>query len=104
MAKKIDPKTLISFELDKLEQKVQEFQNYLSMNPITAQVTKGSQILLTEDDQDKLHKELVIQIKVQDALFAWMPLLEKLREAQAGKQLETRGDIEVNGLFKHKHT
>jgi hypothetical protein len=33
-----------------------------------------------------------------------MPLLEKLREAQAGKQLETRGDIEVNGLFKHKHT
>jgi hypothetical protein len=100
MAKKIDTKNLILFELAKLENKVNEFQTYLELNPITAQVTKGNEIILSEENQDKLHKEIVIQIKMQSALFEWLPLLEKLRESENNKELETRGNLEVNGLFK----
>jgi tyrosine-protein phosphatase YwqE len=100
MAKKIDNKNLVLFELNKLENKVNEFQSYLELNPINASVTRGNEIILTEENQDKLHKEIVIQIKMQDALFSWIPLLEKLREGEQNKELETRGDIEVNGLFK----
>jgi len=102
MAKKINTKDIILFELTKLEAKVNEFQAYLELNPINAQVTKGNEIMLSEENQDKLHKEIVIQIKMQDALFSWIPLLEKLREGEQTKQLETRGDIEVNGLFSRK--
>lgn len=101
MAKKqINPNDILLFELTKLENKVNEFQAYLELNPINAQVTKGNEIMLTEENQDKLHKEIVIQIKMQDALFSWLPLLQKLREGEQAKQLETRGDIEVNGMFK----
>jgi hypothetical protein len=39
---------------------------------------------------------------MQDALFSWLPLLQKLRESEQTKQLETRGDIEVNGMFSRK--
>lgn len=104
MAKKINTDILTAFELEKLENKVQQFQKYLEMNPITAQVTKNNEILLTEDTQDKLHKEIIIQIKIQDALFNWLPLLEKLRQSEKTKDIETRGDVPVNGLFKKKNT
>lgn len=100
MAKRVDLKKLVHFELERLEEKVKEFQDYLQVNSITAKVTSGNEVVLSEDNQDKLHKEIVIQIKMQDALFSWIPLLEKLRETEDSKQLETRGDIEVNGMFK----
>lgn len=102
MAKKVNPQDIILFELEKLEAKVNEFQKYLELNTINAQITKDGAITLSEENQDKLHKEIVIQIKMQTALFEWLPLLQKLREGEQNKQLETRGDIEVNGLFSKK--
>lgn len=99
MAKTIKPESYIHFELKKIESKVKEFQDYLSLNPITAQVTKGNEILLSDENQDKLHKEIVIQIKMQDALFNWLPLLEKLREDES-KEVEKRGDVKIGGMFK----
>ena len=99
---KIKVESLINVEIEKLQAKVNQFQKYLEMNPITAQVTKDSEIILSQDNQDKLHKEIIIQIKMQDALFNWLPLLEKLKKGEEGKELETRGDIEINGLFKSK--
>jgi hypothetical protein len=102
MAKKVDVKSLISVELNKLERKIKEFQDYLIMNPITTQVTKDGAISLPEADQSLLHKEIAVQIKIQDALFSWMPLLEKLRETEDEKPMATRGDIEINGLFKNR--
>lgn len=99
---KIKVDSLIGFELDKLEAKVGEFQQYLEENSIITKVTSGNEILLALEEQDKLHKEIVIQIKMQDALFNWMPLLEKLREGAEQKKLELRGDAEANGLFNKK--
>ena len=99
MAKKIDSKSLIHFELEKLDGKVNEFQVYLEKNSINK--AKGMDDMST-DYQDKLHKEIVVQIKMQDALFAWVPLLQKLRETEADKPVETRGNVEINGLFKQK--
>lgn len=96
---KIKLDSLISFELDKLEAKAGEFQQYLEENSIITKVTSDNEILLALEEQDKLHKEIVIQIKMQDALFNWMPLLEKLREGDALKKLELRGDATANGLF-----
>jgi hypothetical protein len=98
MAKiKID--SLIDVELSKLEAKVAEFQTYLEENSITTVVKGNGEFFLGLEEQDKLHKEIVIQIKMQDALFNWMPLLEKLREAEVTKKQQIRGDIEVGGLF-----
>lgn len=102
MAKKINKDSLISVELEKLQKKVDEFQKYLEMNPIITQVTKDNIIVITEDDQDKLHKELLVQIKVQDAIFSWLPLLEKLKEEKSTKDMATYGNVEVNGMFKNK--
>ena len=39
---------------------------------------------------------------MQDAIFNWLPLLEKLRKGEEGKDMETYGNVEVNGLFKKK--
>lgn len=102
MAKKLDPQSLIHFELAKLEDKVHEFQQYLQTNTIISSVSPDA-FDMADDQQDKLHKEIIIQIKMQDALFNWMPVLEKLRESTNAKQIETRGDIVVNGLFKQKN-
>lgn len=98
-ASKIDNKSIIHFELEKLENKVNEFQEYLEINSITKKAVDNK-----DDDnvQDDLHKEILIQIKMQDALFGWLPLLEKLRDGLSKKGVETRGDIEINGLFKSK--
>lgn len=96
--KKIDDLSLIHFNLEKLETKVDEFQKYLEMNPITASVTKDNEIILAIDQQDQLHKEILIQIKMQDALFSWMPLLEKLKERE--KEVNSvYGDNEIGGMF-----
>lgn len=99
---KIKVDSLINIELSKLENKVKEFQDYLEMNSIVAKVTGNSEIFLGLEQQDQLHKEIVIQIKIQDALFNWMPLLEKLREEKDNKKIETRGDVPVNGMFLRK--
>lgn len=95
---KITEKGLIDLELQKLQDKVNEFQDYLNINKITAQVTKGNDIILGEDDQEKLHKEILVQIKMQDAVFNWLPLLEKLKEKDVAKQ-ETYGDAKIGGHF-----
>lgn len=100
MAKKLNPDNLIDVEIKKFEAKLAEFQNYMQMNTIVTQVTDGDKILLTEENQDLLHEEILIQIKMQDAVLSWMPLLKKLRETEKEKVDENRGDIEVGGNFK----
>lgn len=100
MAKKVNPESLINVELEKLENKVQEFQTYLEENPITSIVTKEGKFILAEKEQGQLHSEIAMQIKMQYALFDWLPLLEKLREKSNEKKLETRGDINIGGMFK----
>lgn len=90
---------LIKMELEKIEKKVEEFQEYLEINPI---VSDSSFLLLEEDTQNRVHKEITIQIKMQDALFNWLPLLEKLREDKSKKQTSTRGDVKVGGMFAKK--
>lgn len=106
MAKKINPDSLIGAEIEHIEEKIKEFQDYLRINSIVTKVTKTNDVLrideivLTEEQQDKLHKEILVQIKMQYALFDWLPLLKKLKETDETKGLETRGDIEVNGMFK----
>lgn len=103
MAKKsVDLDSLIHIELTKLEDKVNQFQDYLEMNTIVTQVTSESEIILTEENQDKLHKEILIQIKMQDALFNWLPLLKKLKETELNKEVEVRGDGHVGNFFKGK--
>lgn len=100
MAKKIDEKSIIDLELKKIEDKVNEFQSYLEDNSIT----KVKPLEHNENDnyQDKLHKEILVQIKMQDALFSWLPLLQKLKELDSEKEVSTRGDVPINGLFKSK--
>ena len=102
MAKKINTDSLIGVELDKLESKVKEFQKYLEINNILTMRGTVRFDEVEEDLQDKLHKEMIIQIKVQDAIFNWLPLLEKLREDKKTKALETRGDVAINGMFKKR--
>lgn len=103
MAKKLNTESLINVEIQNLEDKVKEFQTYLKQNSINTN-TNGIRYDDTEDleSQDKRHKEIVIQIKMQDALFNWLPLLEKLRQGEDAKKLETRGDVPVNGLYASK--
>lgn len=101
MAKiKIDNKSLIHVELKKLEAKVKQFQDYLERNNINTVVTESGEIVLTDKDQEALHKEMLIQIKVQDALFAWLPLLEKLKQGEQDKADNVRGNTEIGGMFK----
>jgi len=109
MAKKIQIDNLIVKEIQELEEKVKEFQTYLRINTIISTVIEHSDssntdyIRLTEEQQEKLHKEILVQIKMQDAVFNWLPLLKKLRESTAEKEMnETRGDIPINGMFKNK--
>lgn len=100
-AKKIDDKSLIHFNLVKLESKINEFQNYLQLNSINSIVSRDGEIKISSDDQEQLHKEILVQIKMQDALFVWVPLLEKLKEGETTKtKLEVYGDAEINGMFK----
>ena len=100
--KKIDNASLIHFELGRLEDKIKEFQDYLQINSI---LYKKNGFRIDDDDNlsnelDKLHKEIVIQIKMQDALFNWMPLLEKLREKEENKNPDNRGDAEISNMFR----
>lgn len=100
MAKQLKIENLIDVEITKFENKVKEFQDYLKTNNIVTQVMRDNSIVMTEDDQDKLHKEILVQIKIQDALLQWMSLLKKLRETEKEKKAETRGDIQVGEHFQ----
>ena len=100
MAKKIQLDNIIAAEVEELADKVKEFQKYLKINNI---LTTGSGVRydeVEEEVQEKLHKEILVQIKMQDAVFNWLPMLKKLRETEAVDSLETRGNVEVNGMFK----
>lgn len=108
MAKKVQIENLIASEVKGIEEKIKEFQDYLRLNSIISKVNSSGEahrideIELTIEDQEKLHKEILIQIKMNDALFNWLPLLKKLRETDANKSQEMRGGVEVNGMFKTK--
>jgi hypothetical protein len=95
---KIDEQSLVHFNIQKLESKIDEFQSYLQINTINTAVTKDNEILLNLDTQDQLHKEILIQIKMQDALFNWIPLLEKLKQKEQDSN-SIRGDAEIGGMF-----
>lgn len=100
MAKAIKVDNLVDVEIKKFEAKLEEFQNYMELNTIVTKVTDGNKILLTEENQGLLHDEILIQIKMQDAVLAWMPLLKKLREVEAEKASQIRGNVEVGDHFK----
>jgi ribosomal protein S6 len=46
-------------------------------------------------------KEIDTQIKMMDAIIRWLPILEKLRETETTKKMETRGDQQVGGAFRN---
>jgi len=100
MAKKLNTETLVDVEITKFETKLKEFQSYLELNAIVTKVIDGSGIILTEENQGLLHDEILIQIKMQDAVLQWLPLLKKLKEIEVEKEKENRGNVEVGGLFK----
>lgn len=100
MAKQLKDINNIDVEIKKLEDKVNEFQKYLSLNSIV----RYGDLRIDEKEfnialQESLHKEIGIQIKMQDALFSWLPLLKKLKEETATQTGELRGGQEANGLF-----
>lgn len=68
MAKKLNKDNLVQIELVKISAKVDEFQDYLENKKIAAEI-----------DTKSRHDEIDIQIKMQNALFTWLPILENLR-------------------------
>lgn len=102
MPKKINIENIIATELEKVEEKVREFQRYLLDNSVSGMASVGGDITLSEDDQDKIHKEITMQIKMMDAVLNWLPLLKKYRETEEQKKPGTYGDQEVGGMFLRK--
>lgn len=84
--------SVIALELERFNDKVQQFQNYLaSINPLGI------------DDEKKRQSEIDTQIKIMNALPNWLAALEKLRtQSDATKQVEVRADAELSGLMKLK--
>lgn len=77
--------SLIKIELNRFETKMNEFYAYL----------EDCKLKNVED-----LKEIDVQIKMMDALIRWLPILERLRETEKSKVMETRGDQEVGGAFR----
>ena len=100
MAKKVNPENVIDSEIAKVEEKLCEFQRYLKDNNVAGMASVGGDISLSEEDQDKIHKEIAMQIKMMDSVLNWLPLIKKLRETEQSKELEIRGDAKIGGLFK----
>lgn len=100
MAKQIKPENIIHAELEKVEDKVREFQRYMLDNNISGVASSGGEFSLSDENQEKLHKEIVMQIKMMDAVLNWLPLLKKYREVEKEKVTENRGDVEVGEHFK----
>ena len=99
MAKKVDTAALIEKEIGNFVAKVEEFQQYLKDNDVRGLASLGDEDFTTTY-QDKLHKEILIQIKMQDAILNWLPLLKKLREDDETKKETIRGGASVGGMFK----
>lgn len=89
MATKAKTDSLIAVELDKFEKKLNELQRYLLLN-----------IIDSDMHPDIKYKEIDCQLKIQNHVLNWLPILEKLREGDAKKKMEVRGGQEVNGMFK----
>lgn len=100
MSKKVNIESIIESEIQKVEAKVHEFQQYMTDNNISGVVSSGGEFSLSEENQDKLHKEIAMQIKMMDSVLNWLPLLKKLREVEVEKEKENRGNVKVGGLFK----
>jgi hypothetical protein len=96
MAQKLSKESLIAVELSRLDEKIKEFQDYLEKNTI---ITKVKDNKLKEADDTNRHKEIDTQIKMINALFIWLPSLDKLRDVDDTKKFEARGGAETNGLF-----
>lgn len=92
---------LIGVEREKFEEKLSEFQQYLQDNSIISKISGEGEIDLITERQELLHKEILVQIKMQDAILNWLPLLKSLKETDA-KKLETRGDVPVNRMFENR--
>lgn len=99
MAKKVNAAALIEKEIGNFVDKVEEFQRYLKDNNVRGVVSLGDEEF-TSVMQDKLHKEILIQIKMQDAILNWLPLLKKLKEDDETKKEVIRGGTTVGGMFK----
>lgn len=93
MAKKNEG--VIALEISKYEEKIKEFQDYLEQNNVVTKVTSKGEYNEADNVQDKRHKEILIQIKMMDALPNWLSALKKLREEEIDK-LELRGGTEMS--------
>lgn len=100
MPKKINVDNIIGSEIEKVEDKVREFQRYMTDNNISGVASSGGEFSLSEENQDQLHKEITMQIKMMDSVLTWLPLLKKLRETEKDKEPETYGNQTVGGHFK----
>lgn len=101
MAKKVNAAALIEKEIGNFVDKVEEFQRYLKDNDVRGVVSLGDDEF-TSAMQDKLHKEILIQIKMQDAILNWLPLLKKLKEDDVVNKETARGGAAVGGMFKNQ--
>lgn len=103
MAGKKDIKLIgnIDYEVSRVEDKVKEYQDYLEKNTIITKV-KDNKLEEADDSIGVRHKEIEVQIKIMDALLRWLPLLKSLKEEDSKKQIEVRGDSEINPMFKNR--
>lgn len=91
----------IDYEVSRVEDKVKEYQDYLEKNTIITKV-KDNKLEEADDSVGARHKEIEVQIKIMDALLRWLPLLKNLKEEESKKQIEVRGDSEINPMFKKR--
>jgi hypothetical protein len=92
----------VDVEISRVEEKIKEFQDYLKENTIITKVVNG-RLKEASEDQSMRHKEIEIQIKMNEAVLRWLPLLKVLREDEVEKKgVETRGDVQVSGIYKNK--
>lgn len=81
----------IALELKTFDSKIKQFQDYLKINDPSFMI-----------DDRKRHDEIDCQIKIMSNLPAWLSALKKLREEEAEKKVELRGETEISGLMKTK--
>lgn len=96
MVKQLNKESLVAIELSRLDEKIKEFQDYLEKNTIITKINRNNE--LKKADEENRHKEIDTQIKMINALFVWLPALEKLRGTDK-KGFDARGGTEVNGMF-----
>jgi uncharacterized protein YhaN len=95
----MEKESLIAEELERLEEKIEEFQLYLKQNTIITRV-KNNKLKEVAEETNR-HKEIDTQSKMINNLFIWLPLLQKLRETKpTEKKIVARGNGEINGLFE----